>query len=138
MSKLITWRSIEEKGLNNYQALTAPERVWYCVSCLTISARNGGLVSYYYNSHADHIEDLMTSLVTLGATDMLELMNRMNALFSRPIPIDLELLYEEIASWDDDVSKEAECERIGELEQAAASDLEQKLEMYSREHGIEV
>ncbi len=81
MSSLITWRSIEDKGLNNYQALTETERVWYCVSCLTISVRNGGLVSYYYNSYADHIEDLMKALVTLGAKDMLDLVKRMNALF---------------------------------------------------------
>ncbi len=54
------------------------------------------------------------------------------------MPIDFETRNEEIIAWNDDASKELESDLIGEMEQAAAADLESRLETYARAHGIEV
>src|SRR5688500_17325955 len=81
MSHEVQQHDIEKKALADYQSLTEPERVWYTVTRLLFNIRNGGLISYYYNGYANHLDDCMRSLEILNAKGMLELVKRENALF---------------------------------------------------------
>ena len=76
-----TKNKVEMKAEGSYASLTEPERVWYTVTRLLFNIRNGGLVSYYYNGYAVHLDDCMKSLEILNANGMLELVKRQNALF---------------------------------------------------------
>ena len=62
--------------------------MYFTVSPLIFSIRNGGLISYYYNSYADHISDCMESLRTLNAKEASSLVEAMNALFGESVPRD--------------------------------------------------
>ena len=79
-------RRIQDKAQGNYASLTEPERVWFTVTALLISIRNGGLISYYYNSYADHLDDCMQALEALGAREMLELVRHVNSSFGECVP----------------------------------------------------
>ena len=138
MGDLITWRSIEERSGRDYSTLSEPERVWYNATRVTICVRNGSLISYYYNGYAEHVDDLLISLSVLGADDMLALVKRMNVLFGEPMPKSLEGLNDVIDSWEDGGPEEDESDRIAEVEQAAADQVDELLIHYSRVHGIEV
>jgi hypothetical protein len=138
VSRPISWRSIENKGLRAYSTLTEAERTWYLVSTLTISVRNGSLISYYYNSGADNLNDLMGALERLGAEDMLQLVRRVNALFKEPVPKTLEGRNESMALWQEDGPEERALDEVAALELAAASKLDALIEVFSRDHGIEV
>ena len=45
-----------EKG--GYSRLSDDERVWFNLQSLTQAIYDGGIISYYYNSSADHLDDL--------------------------------------------------------------------------------
>src|SRR5688500_9845636 len=81
---------IEKKAEAAYASLSEPEKVWYTVTRLLFNIRNGGLISYYYNGYAVHLDDCMQSLRTLNAQGMLELVERENALFGPEVPRDME------------------------------------------------
>lgn len=51
-----TKHRIEIKAEQSYASLTEPERVWYTVTRLLFNIRDGGLISYYYNGYAVHLD----------------------------------------------------------------------------------
>jgi hypothetical protein len=138
-----TKHRIEMKAERSYSSLTEPERVWYTITRLVFNIRNGGLISYYYNGYAAHLDDCMKSLEILNAKGMLELVRRENALFGPEVPRDMERINQIIESWADDP---AMLKRLEELEREdeetnrelkEADTLEALLETYARQRGLE-
>jgi hypothetical protein len=75
------WCQIVDKGLQNYLLLTPDERIWYNIQILIFSAENGGLVSFYYNSGADYVEETIEDLLKLGLIDAAKFIEGFNKLF---------------------------------------------------------
>jgi hypothetical protein len=124
-------RRIQEKAQGSYASLTEPERVWFTVTPLLISIRNGGLISYYYNSYADHLDHCMQALEALNAGEMLELVRRVNSWFGECVPKTLEARNALIASWTD-----FDGAFIADREQIEADRVDQALSAYIAEHGL--
>jgi hypothetical protein len=124
-------RRIQAKGRASYASLTEPERVWFTITPLLISIRNGGLISYYYNPYADHLDDCMRALEALGATKMLELVRHVNSWFGGSVPKTTEARNAAIESWPD-----FDDAFVGEREQAEADRVERALSVYVVEHGL--
>lgn len=134
---LVNAHAIEAKASTSYASLTGPERVWYTVTRYMVCVRDGGLISYYYNGDAEHVEDLLTSLTLLGARLALEQIRTMNGLFGKQVPSSLEALNEVINSWPDSPRINAIVNDNNEAEQRAASEAEALLKQYAEQHGIE-
>ena len=127
---------VNRKAEKDYASLTEPERVWYTTTRFIICVRDGGLISYYYNGYAKHVDDLVTSLEILGATDAKVLVLRMNALFGPEVPKTAEECNDAIISWPD-APPYTNTEAHGQSELAAATDAESRLNAYALRHGIE-
>lgn len=94
------WEELVDKAISGgYESLTPDEKVWLNTQYLTNSIGNGGLISYYYNSPADKLEDCLKALEILGATRMKGLMERINRLFPGGVPKDVAARNEIINSW---------------------------------------
>lgn len=138
-----TKHRIEMKAERSYSSLTEPEMVWYTVTRLLFNIRNGGLISYYYNGYAVHLDDCMKSLEILHATGMLELVKRQNALFGPEVPRDMERINQIIESWADDPAMLKRLEAMeredegSDRELKEADVLEVLVEAYAKLHGLE-
>lgn len=76
------WYALCDKWRDQgYDALTADEKVWFTIRALIDLTENGGIVGYYCNSGADHVDDCMAALDRLGAHDVRHQVERVNALF---------------------------------------------------------
>jgi hypothetical protein len=134
---------IEKKAEADYGSLSEPERVWFTVTRLLFNIRNGGLISYYYNGYAVHLEDCMRSLRTLDAQGMLELVKRENALFGAEVPRDMEQINQIIESWADDPEMLARIEEKERQEDESQRELKEAevvealLVEYAKLHGLE-
>ena len=74
-------RLVDKRYTRGYTTLTENERVWLNVQTLIQDAENGGLISHYYNSGADTIDDTIKDLAKLNADDIVLLINKINSLF---------------------------------------------------------
>jgi hypothetical protein len=127
-----TLRAIEKKGLSRYDDLSVSERVYFTASPLVFSILNGGLVSYYYNSYADHLLHCMESLEALGAADALHLVKEMNALFGTSVPRDQETRNAVIDSWDSNPRTAKLLKKIEAREEKIARLLDKAVDAYVR------
>jgi hypothetical protein len=96
------WNALLDKcNDGGYENLGPEEKMWIDVRDLIDATNNGGLISYYYNSGADHLDGLMDDLRTLKAHKVIDIMDKMNALFpeGRPSPT-IDDRNEVIDSWD--------------------------------------
>lgn len=94
-------RLVEKWSREGYESLTPDERTWFNIECLMIAANDGGIISFYYNSGADYLEETLEDLHMLGAHDIVEVLEQINALFPEAKPSkDLEERNEVIDSWD--------------------------------------
>lgn len=90
---------VDRKG---YEHLSSDERIWFNVRILIDAVDNGGLISFYYNSGADYLDGLMADLKTIGAQDIVELLEQINALFPGQKPSrDIDKRNQVIDSWHD-------------------------------------
>ena len=124
-------RRIQEKARGNYASLTEPERVWFTLTALLISIRNGGLISYYYNPYADHLDHCMQALEALDAREMLELVRHVNSWFGECVPKTVAARNALIESWTD-----FDGTFIADREQIEAGRVDQALSAYIVEHGL--
>ena len=117
------WEKLVDKAnTSGYESLTPDEKVWLNTQYLTNSIENGGLISYYYNSPADTLEDCLKALEILGATRMKGLMERINKLFPGGVPTDITARNDIISSWPVD---DEELEKLhDEIENAAMLEVE--------------
>lgn len=87
-----------------YEKLSENERLWFNIRDLIDSADNGGLISFYYNSGADHLDETIEDLAKLNASEVIEILSKINKLFpnAKP-PKDIDARNETISSWEDEV-----------------------------------
>lgn len=121
---------IERKGNEDYDSLSDSERVWFTTTRLIFCIRDGGLPSYFYNGYSRHVADCMRSLQLLGASEMHEMLKRMNRIDWEGQPRLFDILRELLRSW---TGADA---RASERELQAATRLEEKLDEYVTTHRL--
>ena len=100
-----SWIKVVDKGSQGgYQSLSPAEKVWFNVQSLIQAIDDGGLVSFFYNSGADHRDDTKQALKTLGATNLVSALNKISDLFPSGVPQSVEARNQIIDSWSDDES----------------------------------
>ncbi|HNZ29084.1 MAG: hypothetical protein BWY84_00403 [Candidatus Aerophobetes bacterium ADurb.Bin490] len=103
MKKLIDfqdeWEALSQKADADYASLSPDERVWF--NCHTLMEQaESGIISFYYNECADHMDDTLADLEKIGFTQPVELLKKINALFPGGIMPDIEKRNEIINSWE--------------------------------------
>lgn len=96
------WTKIVDKGQDDFDLLTPDERIWFNVETLIGQADNGGLISFYYNSYAERVNETIADLEKLGAADIADFLKQINALFPNGQPSsDIDERNDVISSWPD-------------------------------------
>ena len=121
---------IEKKGNEAYDSLSDSERVWFTTTRLIFCIRDGGLPSYFYNGYSKHVADCMRSLQLLGASEMHEMVRRMNKIDWEGQPRLFDVLRELLRSWTGADARQSE------VELQAAKRLEEKLDEYVTTHRL--
>jgi hypothetical protein len=118
------WQKLFEKlDAEGYESLSPDERIWYNVRGVIDSINNGGIISFYYNSGADTLDDTIEDLKKLNASNVVSLLTKVNKLFPDGRPSqDIDERNEVIDSWD------GEHEELFETLDEKFSDLEAGLE----------
>jgi len=132
------WEKLVDKATTNgYDSLGPVEKIWFNIQSLTIAIRRGGLISYYYNSPADTLDDCVRALDVLGATHMKEVIDRMNDLFPDGVPADTISRRDTIINtWSEDKDFNHLLEEIEESAESAAGMLENKLVEFIQKSGL--
>ena len=101
------------------------------------STKNGGLISYFYNSGADTLTDCLEDLKVLEATEVLAQVKRVCGLFPAGVPTDLDARNEVINSWPDgDDAIEALLQDVDDALMPLMKDLERRLDEHLRRNGL--
>lgn len=94
------WVKIVDKACADYELLTADERIWFNIQSLIDQVDNGGLISHYYNSGADHNKETIEDLQTLDFDDVADLLIQINNLFPNGQPsVHIDERNDIISSW---------------------------------------
>jgi hypothetical protein len=96
------WKELVSKANKDINSLSEEEKIWYRVQILIGDAVNGGLISHYYNSGANYMNETLQSLDYLGHSNISQILKELNKLFpgGRP-PQDFEARNEIISNWPD-------------------------------------
>lgn len=121
---------IEKKGNEAYDSLSDPERVWFTTTRLIFCIRDGGLSSYFYNGYSERVADCLWSLQLLGASELHEMVRRMNRIDWQGQPGLFDILTGLLRSWTGADARESE------RELQAADRLEEKLDEYVTTHRL--
>ena len=127
----------EEK--RGYVSLAQEEKLWLNIRSLIDSIENGGLISYFYNSYADTIQDCLCNLQVIGAKDVKTQVERVCALFPDGVPSNIEGRNEVIDSWPDDEEESAIdllLEEVDAILMPCMGDLETRLERHLERCGL--
>ncbi len=117
--------SLDTKG---YKHLSPDQRIWMNVRVLIDAVNDGGLISFYYNSGADHLKEALADLHTIGAPNIIDLLEQINALFpDRKPSSDIDERNDVISSWHDDEHDQL-LEQLDEKFDALEAKLEAKLQ----------
>ncbi len=124
------WKELVNKYSDNgYEGLTPDERVWFNVRCLIDSVDNGGIISFYYNSGADYLEETIEDLNKLKASKAINLLKKVNKLFPNGKPSkNIAERNDVISSWEDEQNEKL-FEKLDEQFYELEEDLESKLEL---------
>jgi hypothetical protein len=88
----------DEKG---YLSFSSDERIWFNVRGLIDAIENGGLISFYYNFGADHLDETLEDLKKIDANEVINMLGKVNELFPNGTPPkDIDNRNEVIDSWD--------------------------------------
>lgn len=132
-SELSAWNDLCDKWQNlGYAGLTEPERMWLNIRRLIDSTNNGGIISYYYNDGADHLEDCMKAVRELDTSDVLLAIERINSLFSKGVPKSQQERNEIISAWPKDETLNSFLELTDDQLADSLDDLEEKLDRFLR------
>lgn len=98
------WHALCEKWTHSgYQSLSKTEKLWLNTRALIDAINDGGIISYYYNSGADSLEDCMGALRELESDEVLAVLQETNGLFpDGRVPTDVDGRNAVIGSWPDD------------------------------------
>ena len=131
------WKQLVDRALTyGLGTLTCDEKVWFTVQSLIQDIQNGGLISFYYNSGADWLNDTFLALRALDAQKVIELMSRVNELFPSGVPKDITARNEIMNSWPDDGTIDKILEPIENEVQQEAELLESKLVSFIQDHHL--
>jgi hypothetical protein len=97
------WQKLFEKlDKESYSNLTPDERIWYNVRGVIDSISDGGIISFYYNSGADTMEDTLDDLYKINASQVVDQLKKVNLLFPNgKTPRNIDERNEIINSWND-------------------------------------
>ncbi len=132
------WFALCDKAENlGYQNLTPAEQVWMDIRSLIDSTNNGGIISYFYNSGADRLNECLAALDLLDATTVRAQLERIIALFPDGVPDTVIGRNEVIDSWDDnDESINSLLEEVDNVMFSQIEQLEEKLNQFLIEQGL--
>lgn len=119
----------------DYAALTEDERTYLNVQSLIDSVENGGLISYFYNSGADTLDDCRKALRKLSALDVLARVDRLAELFVT-VPSTVEERNRVIDSWPDDETRDALLARLDAELMPLVRSLDEQLESFVTSQGL--
>lgn len=130
-----TWLNLCDKcDKVGYESLPRAEQTWLNIRALIDSTENGGLISYFYNSYADTLDDCLEDLQTLGAEAVREQVLRVCSLFPNGTPGDFVERNAAINRWDQ-VMPDVD-EKLGEIDDILMplmADLEERLNAFLRD-----
>src|SRR5580658_9571121 len=96
------WAKLVGKAIHNYQLLSPDERIWYNIQALKDAVDNGGLISYYYNDGANHLSETIADLKTIGADNIVALLQQVNQLFPDEVSaLSINERNNVISTWED-------------------------------------
>lgn len=122
-------RLVDKWSQTGYESFTQDERIWFNVQCLTAAVNDGGLISYYYNSGADYMEETLDDLNKLEAQQVIAVLGKVNELFpnAKP-PKDIEQRNVTIDSWGENEAIEELLDIVDDEFYQLVDGLELKLE----------
>lgn len=125
----VHWEMLVDKFSDSgYQSLDSDERIWFNIRVLIDSVDDGGLMSFYYNSGADHLDETIEDLRKLGEDKVIDLLSQINQLFPGGRPSrDIHERNEAIGDFDDDELGEL-LEQLDEDFYSLEKELEAKLD----------
>ena len=122
-----------------YDSLIREEKAWMNVRGLIDSIENGGLISYFYNSYADTIQDCLIDLDVLGADSVKQQVLRVCALFPDKSLADQEARNEVINSWydgEEESTIDVLLDEVDDVLMPLMADLEKRLKEYLKENRL--
>lgn len=76
------WMELVEKVMmGEYETMNEDERIWFNIRSLIDSVDDGGIMSYFYNSNADYIEETLEDLKKIGADEVVDMIMSICELF---------------------------------------------------------
>ncbi len=137
-----TWHALCDKlGQAGYDSLSPEEKAWVNLRGLIDSIENGGLISYFYNSYADHLPDCLVALRRLEASRVAAEVSRVCALFPGGVASDIDARNDVITSWGDSPQEGtigALLEDVDNRLMPMMSDLESRLGRFLQQHGMAI
>ncbi len=120
-----------------YLHLTPAEQIWLDIRSLIDSTENGGLISYFYNSGANRLNECLIALNLLGTDVVRAQVDRVSALFPAGVPPTVDGRNEVINSWsDDDRSIDELLEDVDNIMYSQIEQLEEKLTQFLIDNGL--
>jgi hypothetical protein len=97
------WIKVADKATDNYNSLATYERVWSNTRILVDSINNGGLISYYYNSGAENVYDMLSDLRIINMHTVAEIIENFNSILfpNSSVPKDINVRNEVIGNLDE-------------------------------------
>jgi hypothetical protein len=125
------WEKIVDIAIADYQSLTPEQRIWFNVELLSA----GGIVDHYVNSLAEHNQETIADLKTLGFPDVAEMLIKVNSFFKNGVPpLDIDERNDELASFNDEDN--ALLEALEKQFWARSKELDQTLLEFINKTGI--
>ena len=116
------WRAVCDKVWSSgFDSLSHAERVWVVTRELMDATDNGGLISYFYNSGADHLQACLEALDERGAGAVKEQVLKQCRLFRSKVPSTVGGRNAIISSWNGSV--DAEIDEINDAVMPLLGDL---------------
>ncbi len=96
------WEIVVDKYFKSgIGSLSLGERIWLYIRSLIDATENGGLISYFYNPGAEHLQDCLLALNELRAIDVKTEVQKILKYFPDGVPDDIDKRNDIINSWND-------------------------------------
>ncbi len=130
------WNIVVDKAIKDYNSLSHSERIWFNIQVLIDSTNGGGLISYYYNSGADHVYDAIENLDFLMMDKVSGIIKNHNAILFKnsKVPTDIDERNEYITNLDENTNdklEDFEIEIMGLIDE-----LEEKLNLFLKQEKL--
>lgn len=126
---------VDRKSRGGYESLSRIEKTWFNVEVLIGQVENGGVISYFYNSGADGLEECLKDLTALGAHEVRRQIERVCQLFPSGVPDSMDARNDVIDSWADSDELDSLLTEVDELVLTLMDDLNQRLNEFLEASG---